>query len=194
MQSAPAAIPATIEVSFPAGFTQAVATFVPSPRIATFPAISSDRPACSANHRNQPGTPDPGHRRPAWPATRREIVALQVPSVTGLIRNFDAPDSLPVQKALSFFTPRRTATSPRIHVKSSGNSTAPAQDWGLDLHRTYPEFSRCLETLTPHSVSVDGAAGAGVLTSDVGAAGHRPPAGRQSDGRLTGATFSRGDL
>ena len=47
MLSAPAAIPAMIEVSFPAGFTPAEATrVVPS---STRSAISSDSPACSAN-------------------------------------------------------------------------------------------------------------------------------------------------
>ena len=47
MLSAPAAIPAMIELSFPAGFTPAEATRV-SPS-ATRSAISCDSPACSAN-------------------------------------------------------------------------------------------------------------------------------------------------
>ena len=55
MLSAPAAIPAMIEVSFPAGFTPAETTRVePS---STRSAISSDSPACSAkrHHRDQAG-------------------------------------------------------------------------------------------------------------------------------------------
>jgi hypothetical protein len=47
MLSAPAAIPATIEVSLPAGFTAAEATLVAL--IATRPSINADRPACSAS-------------------------------------------------------------------------------------------------------------------------------------------------
>src|SRR5664279_6595657 len=46
MQSAPAAIPATIAVSFPAGFTPAERTLVEENR--TRSVISSDRPARSA--------------------------------------------------------------------------------------------------------------------------------------------------
>jgi hypothetical protein len=48
MHSAPAAIPATIDVSLPAGFIPADATRVACGSIATFAAISSDRPARSA--------------------------------------------------------------------------------------------------------------------------------------------------
>jgi hypothetical protein len=47
MPSAPAAIPAMIEVSLPAGFAAAEATLVVV--IATLLEISSDRPACSAS-------------------------------------------------------------------------------------------------------------------------------------------------
>lgn len=47
MLSAPAAIPAMIEVSFPAGFTPAEATRVEASL--TRSATSSDSPACSAN-------------------------------------------------------------------------------------------------------------------------------------------------
>jgi hypothetical protein len=47
MQSAPAAIPAMIEPSLPAGFTPAEATLVVL--IATLPATSPDRPARSAS-------------------------------------------------------------------------------------------------------------------------------------------------
>jgi hypothetical protein len=47
MLSGPAAIPATIDVSLPTGFTPADLTLVS--RIATLSEISSDRPARSAN-------------------------------------------------------------------------------------------------------------------------------------------------
>ncbi len=47
MLSAPAAIPAMIDVTLPAGFTAADFTLVVE--IATRSAISSDRPACSAS-------------------------------------------------------------------------------------------------------------------------------------------------
>jgi hypothetical protein len=47
MQSAPAAIPATIDVSFPAGFTPADATLVDRNR--TRDEISCDKPARSAS-------------------------------------------------------------------------------------------------------------------------------------------------
>jgi hypothetical protein len=47
MLSAPAAIPAMIEVTLPAGFTAAEATLVSV--IATLAATSSDRPARSAS-------------------------------------------------------------------------------------------------------------------------------------------------
>ena len=47
MQSAPAAIPAMIEVSFPAGFAPAEATL--EDLNTTLSAISSARPVCSAN-------------------------------------------------------------------------------------------------------------------------------------------------
>ncbi len=47
MLSAPAAIPAMIEVSFPAGFTPAEATRVEA--TSTRSAINSDSPVCSAN-------------------------------------------------------------------------------------------------------------------------------------------------
>jgi hypothetical protein len=49
MLSAPAAIPAMIDVSLPAGFTPAETTRVARGSIATLLAISSDRPARSAS-------------------------------------------------------------------------------------------------------------------------------------------------
>jgi hypothetical protein len=48
MHSAPAAIPAMIEVSLPAGFTPAETTRVAAGLIATLLAINPDRPARSA--------------------------------------------------------------------------------------------------------------------------------------------------
>jgi hypothetical protein len=49
MPSAPAAIPAMIEVSFPTGFAPADSTFVAAGSIHTRSSISSDRPARSAS-------------------------------------------------------------------------------------------------------------------------------------------------
>jgi hypothetical protein len=49
MQSAPHAIPAMIDVSFPAGFTPADRTFVAYGSIRTRSPIKSDSPARSAN-------------------------------------------------------------------------------------------------------------------------------------------------
>jgi len=56
-------------------------------------------------------TPDSRHRTSAWPRTRREIVALKVPSAATAIRTLTIPILL-AQKALSLLSPRRQITYP----------------------------------------------------------------------------------
>ena len=82
MQSAPAAIPAMIAVSFPAGFAPAEATLDVLNRTR---CRRSAPPSRSARPTPSPGpsrrtTPDARHRRPGPPATSHQVVSLPVPS------------------------------------------------------------------------------------------------------------------
>ena len=81
MQSAPAAIPAMIEVILPAGFAPADLTreVLNDTRLAdqlrqARPARPSPAPAPAP-----PTTPAPRHRRSAWPATSHQVASLSVP-------------------------------------------------------------------------------------------------------------------
>ena len=115
MQSAPAAIPAMIEVSFPAGFAPAEAT---RQVLNTDPLARSAPPGRSARPIPSPGpgprtTPDARHRRPGPPATSHQVVSLPVPSADWLDQDLDTPDS-PSTEGTSTSTTRRDLGSP-IH-------------------------------------------------------------------------------
>jgi hypothetical protein len=127
MLSAPAAIPAMIEVSLPAGFAPADFTLVAP--IATLPEISSDRPACWASAIT--GT------SPAYDtrlSSSNSGCARDQPSgsFTGgafsdrVNQDVDTPDSLDPEGTLSFNAPNVALLVPRIEAKApTGSGQAP---------------------------------------------------------------------
>ena len=120
MLSAPAAIPAMIEVTFPAGFTPAEATRRLT-RAGPASASSSDSPACSASAIT--GT-RPAHDT-RWASsnsgvalTTSEVVSLPVPSRCGRDPEVDTPDSS---------VPRR-----HFYLCSPHANTSPPADYSTD--------------------------------------------------------------
>ena len=126
MLSAPAAIPAMIEVSLPAGFTPAEATRVEAePRPGS--AISPDSPACSASAitGDQPRARHQiaRHRTAAWPWTTHEVVSLSVPSWVRDDQDVDTPDSSGPE-GTSTSAPPPQHRSPALHgSRLSGAAT-----------------------------------------------------------------------
>src|SRR6266508_4720038 len=120
MLSAPAAIPAMIEVTLPAGFTPADLTLVAW--TATLLEISSDRPACSASAIT--GT------NPAYDtrlSSSNKGCARDQPSGNFTVSAFldrvnqdvDTPDSLDPEGTFSINAPTAQPTGPRIEAKRS---------------------------------------------------------------------------
>jgi len=98
-------------------------------------------------------TPKPGHQRPAWPATRHDIVAPKVPSARGPVRTSTLP-ILPAQMALSSIT-RRAAQLPLHEFRLRIHLTLTAVDCSYCRSGELPLPSSVLQEGTPESGGLD---------------------------------------
>ena len=120
MLSAPAAIPAMIEVSFPAGFAPAEATLDVLNLTRCRDQLRQARPARPTPSAG-PGprtTRDSRHRRPVWPATSHQVASLSVPSADWLDQELDTPDS-PSPEGTSTSRPAEPASYPSTDSRLS---------------------------------------------------------------------------
>jgi hypothetical protein len=120
MLSAPAAIPAMIEVSLPSGFTPADFTLVVV--IATRSVISSDRPACSASAIT--GTKPANDTR--FSSSNSTVVRDQPCGsftvsafLVSVNEELDTPDSPDPEGTFSINAPNDDLSGPRIEAKGS---------------------------------------------------------------------------